>query len=142
MSGFKTKKRLAKKIIATVFLMAFIGALCYLAFNKPWEAGIRLEPDGNGPVVLYDEKQIPEYFGEDYVILNDNIPSFSLNDIENFSGENYSELDHLGRCGPAYALLDRTMMPTDKRGDISQIKPTGYKQAKYEGIIDFDPPYL
>lgn len=64
--------------------------------------------------------KIPEYFGEDVIVLNDNMPNFNRYDIENITGENYSDLDHLGRCGGAVAMLDRTMMPTDKRGDIGQ----------------------
>ena len=142
MSGSKRKSKYAKKIIAAIFLAAIIGALCYVAFNLPDNKRVELKTGEPGPIVLTNPKLIPEYFGDDHVILNDNIPNFTDDDIQSFSGENYSEQDSLGRCGMAYALLDRSMMPADKRGDISQIKPSGYKQAKYEGIIDFDPPYL
>ena len=53
-----------------------------------------------------------------------------------------SELDKLGRCGTAIALLDRTMMPTEERGSIGQIRPSGWNQEKYPGLVDSDPPYL
>ena len=33
-------------------------------------------------------------------------------------------------------------MPTEERGEIGNIKPTGWKQAKYEGVVDSNPPYL
>ncbi len=142
MSKPKRKNKYLKKIIVLILSLAFIVSFCYVAFNLPRNAKVELESGVTGPTVLTDEELIPEYFGQDYIVLNDNIPNFTTEDIQNISGENYSELDSLGRCGMAYALLDRTMMPTDKRGDISQIKPSGYKQAKYEGIINFDPPYL
>ncbi|MBQ7582963.1 MAG: DNA/RNA non-specific endonuclease, partial [Lachnospiraceae bacterium] len=56
--------------------------------------------------------------------------------------ENYSELDSLGRCGEAYANLCRELMPVEERGEIGYIRPTGWVQEKYEGIIPSDPPYL
>ena len=39
-------------------------------------------------------------------------------------------------------MLDRSMMPTEARGEIGQIKPSGWQQAKYEGYVDSNPPYL
>ena len=56
--------------------------------------------------------------------------------------ETYSELDSLGRCGVAYACVSRELMPTQERGQIGNVKPTGWVQAKYEGIVDSQPPYL
>lgn len=52
------------------------------------------------------------------------------------------ELDSLGRCGVAVAMLEKSMMPTGERGSIGQIKPTGWVQEKYEGFVDSNPPYL
>ena len=75
---------------------------------------------------------IPDYAGEDYIVLNDGKPCFNEWDLENIFGEHYSELDVLGRCGTAYARLDRSMMPTGKREEIGHIKPTGWRQRKYE----------
>ena len=85
---------------------------------------------------------IPAYAGEDYVVLNGGIPEFNLYDLNNVSGESYAELDSLGRCGAAMAMLHRSMMPTGDREDIGGIKPTGWVQKKYDGIIDSKPPYL
>ena len=48
----------------------------------------------------------------------------------------------IGRCGTAIAMIDRAMMPTEERGLIGSITPTGWVQNKYEGIIDSRPPYL
>ncbi len=57
-------------------------------------------------------------------------------------GEHYSPLDLLGRCGTAVAMLDRSMMPVQERESIGQVKPSGWNQAKYPGIVHSEPPYL
>ena len=85
---------------------------------------------------------IPDYSGDGCIVLHDNQPLFNETDLEHVSGESYSDLDRLGRCGTAMALLDQTMMPKEERGEIGQIKPTGWQQNKYEGIVDSSPPYL
>lgn len=85
---------------------------------------------------------IPDYDGEDYYIINDNRPNFTEYDYEHIKGENYSKLDKLGRCGVAYANLTRSMMPADDRGEIGHVKPSGWVQNKYEGIVDSNPPFL
>ena len=101
--------------------------------------------DNNGlssPLCVTDPAQIPEYSGELSVELNDNIPFFSEYDLTHITGETYSDLDSLGRCGSAVAMLDKGMMPTEERGEIGMIRPSGWKQNKYPGIIESEPPYL
>ena len=90
----------------------------------------------------FDADDLPEYSGKKYVILNDNKPYFTEDDISTDAFEYYSALDGLGRCGTAYANICPELMPTEKRGDISEIHPTGWKQKRYDGIVDADPPYL
>lgn len=84
---------------------------------------------------------IPDYSGYNVIELNGGKPCFSSEDFT-ISGEYYSELDNLGRCGTAVAMLDRTMMPTEQRGTIGDVRPTGWMQEKYPGIVDSEPPYL
>ncbi len=91
---------------------------------------------------FYAGLKIPEYSGQAYTVVNGNIPFFSDDEKTTKSFENYSELDSLGRCGVAYANISRELMPTEERGEISSVKPTGWQQAKYEGIIKSNPPYL
>ena len=55
------------------------------------------------------------------------------------SFESYSELDSLGRCGVAYACASTDTMPTEERGTIGQIKPTGWHTVKYDCV---DGKYL
>ncbi len=80
-----------------------------------------------------DISEIPEYSGESYVILNGNLPNFSLEDLA-FTGESYHELDSLGRCGTAMARVGLETMPTEERGSIGMIKPSGWHTVKYDII--------
>lgn len=87
----------------------------------------------------YDIENLPEYDGNSYVIVNDNIPYFKEEEYTTTSFEKYSELDSLGRCGVAYANISKDLMPTEKRGSIGMIKPSGWHTIKYDHI---DGKYL
>ena len=77
---------------------------------------------------------IPAFSGEPYVVLEGNQPLFELEDITAVSYEFYSELDYLGRCGYTMACIGKDLMPTEDRESISQVKPTGWQQKKYEFV--------
>ena len=85
---------------------------------------------------------IPDYSGIDIIVLNDNIPNYTAFDYSHITGENYSDLDSLGRCGTAVAMIDHSMMPEKEREPIGEVKPSGWNQEKYPGIVDSQPPYL
>ena len=93
-------------------------------------------------IVTANPSEIPDYDGEDYIILNNGRPCFNEYDKRNIRGEYYSELDFFSRCGPAVAGIDASMRPAEKRESIGMIKPSGWNQVKYEGLVDSDPPYL
>ena len=82
---------------------------------------------------------LPAYSEKAYVELNDNVPSFSKKDMTSKAFEKYSELDDLGRCGVAYANVCRETMPTEERGNIGMIKPSGWHTVKYDNV---DGKYL
>ncbi len=77
---------------------------------------------------------IPEYDGEPYVIIDENEPDFSQEDMTSESFEIYSELDTLGRCRTAYANIGQDLMPTEERGNIGHVKPTGWQTVKYDSV--------
>lgn len=126
------KKKLKRVDIAIVAVAIVCLALfCFLKWrssesHRRYQAGLR----------------IPEYSGQAYAEINGNIPFFDEEDKTTRSFESYSELDSLGRCGVAYANVSRELMPTEDRGEIGSIKPSGWQQAKYEGIVNSNPPYL
>lgn len=78
---------------------------------------------------------LPEYSDSPYVIVNNNEPFFTENDMTAHSFEYYGELDELGRCTVAYASVGKDLMPTEKRGSIGSVKPTGWHTVKYD-IVD------
>lgn len=84
-------------------------------------------------------ESIPEFTNEPYVVINDNIPLFEDSDKTTKSFEKYSDLDKWGRCGVAYANLSQELMPTEERGNISMIKPSGWHTVKYDNV---DGKYL
>lgn len=92
---------------------------------------------------LIELTNIPAYTGDPYVVINGNIPFFTEEEkTSTVTFEQYSELDELGRCGVAYANVSRELQPEEERGEIGMIRPTGWVQRKYEGIVDSTPPYL
>lgn len=79
---------------------------------------------------------IPVFSGKIYIELNDNKPEFSDSEKNTTAFENYGDLDSLGRCTTAYANICKELMPTEERGSIGKVKPTGWHTIKYNGLID------
>ena len=78
--------------------------------------------------------QVPPFSDHLYAVIDQNTPSFTNEDLVTESYEFYSELDYLGRCGYAMACLGRDLMPTESRGEIGHIKPSGWVQAQYDFV--------
>lgn len=92
-------------------------------------------------VGIFDIADIPSYTGEPYVVIGDNVPDFSdvqgsLSEGSVIAFEQYSEMDALGRCGVAMALLGQELMPTEERGEIGSVRPSGWHTVKYDCIED------
>ena len=121
---FKRTKRRIKRAIIGIIISAI--AACGGGTASSWL------PDFN--VHAADLSQIPNYTGSPYAVLNDNEPEFD-DDFTTEAFEDYSELDDLGRCGVAYANICQELMPTEKRGDIGMVKPSGWHTVKYPDII-------
>ncbi len=88
---------------------------------------------------IISENSIPDYSDKAYVILNNNKPEFTESEITTKAFEKYSELDNLLRCGVAFACLGIETMPTEERGEIGMIKPSGWHLKKYDCV---DGKYL
>ena len=145
MSG-KTNKEIksSKEQIIKIILLIIILGISYFfpefAQNLNKQTTAKIE---NTATSYYNLSDIPEYTGEPYVIINNNIPYFDEKDYTTKAFEKYSELDILGRCGVAYANICKEIMPAsdEKREGITSVKPTGWKQKKYAGLIDGDYIY-
>ena len=79
---------------------------------------------------------IAEYTDKPYVAVNGNAPYFTESELTDQSYEYYSELDSLGRCGVAYANVGQDLMPTEPRGEIGAVKPTGWHTVRYDDLVD------
>lgn len=84
--------------------------------------------------VVSSLEEVPAYSGSPYVEINGNQPDFSQDQETTESFESYSELDSLGRCGTAFACIGEDLMPTEDRGSISEVHPTGWVQAEYDCV--------
>ena len=80
--------------------------------------------------------KVAAYSGKPYVEINQNVPYFADSELPTTSYEYYSDLDLLGRCGVCIASVGQDIMPTEKRGDIGSVKPTGWHTVKYAGVVD------
>ena len=83
----------------------------------------------------YSGANAPKYENAAYTVINDNKPQFSDDEITEESFERYSALDNLGRCGVAIACIGVDIMPTEDRGNIGMVKPSGWHTVKYD-IVD------
>lgn len=82
---------------------------------------------------------IPGYSGAPYVAVNGNTPFFTEGEITPSSFEQYAPLDSAGRCGTAVASIGKDLMPTEDRGNIGMVKPSGWHTVKYDCV---DGKYL
>ena len=77
--------------------------------------------------------EVEPYTVYPYTVINNNIPEFEKTDYTK-SFEKYGELDSLGRCTSCIANIGTDLMPTEERGAIGSVKPTGWQVAKYSNV--------
>ena len=119
-------KRLVAALIAVIFLVAASVTACTL---------LRSSVKENETTVPSDTQT-----EEPYIKVNGNVPRFSDEEKKTAAAfENYSDLDALGRCGVAFACVGKETMPTEERGPIGSIKPSGWHSVKYDFV---DGKYL
>jgi len=153
------KLKWAKK--ASIAILFFVAVMCLptVETDVPDNTTVQTEQGDNQKEDLVSEKEdskeeseieevpdnlkqsevdlsaVADYSSEPYVELSGNLPSFSVEELVEKSFEKYSELDNLGRCGVAYACIGKDIMPTEERGSIGQVKPSGWHLVKYD-VVD------
>ena len=115
-----------KKLLKTLLPLALACCAALTAY---------FQRDALFPAQSFSLEDVPAFSGEPYVILEDNQPDFDRNALPTASYETYSPLDALGRCGVAEANVGADLMPTEERGEIGQVKPSGWQTVKYD-IVD------
>ena len=139
MSNKKIRYLIGSILLSLSFIL---GACSQSAGSQQTEVNTELSGEkdtGNPEQSSFDLSQVPAYSGEPYVVVNNNIPFFKDSDLTTEAFEKYSDLDSLGRCGAAYANVCQEIMPTEKRGAIGMVKPTGWQTVKYDWV---DGKYL
>ena len=121
--GKEIKKIMIGVIILTIIFIALIVAILILRNKKPKRGANTTD------------MTIPAYSGSPYVEVNGNKPYFTDDEKRRSAFETYSDLDELGRCGIAYACVSKELMPSEERGEIGSIKPTGWKQASMRASL-------
>ena len=131
----KLSKKIKKSIIS-IFIV-FIGGTC--AYNKDNIEDFIINLIPQKYIRSYSIEEVPEYTNKPYVYINNNEPVFTSEELSKEKLEEYSDFDILGRCGVATAIVSLDTMPTEERGSIGQVKPTGWHTVKYDFV---DGKYL
>ncbi|MGN0819230.1 MAG: DNA/RNA non-specific endonuclease [Christensenellaceae bacterium] len=111
-------------------LLALCASLCFI-FSACAPLG-ETTPTSSSAIYADDLNSLPEFSNSPYVIINNNQPYFTQSEITSSSYEYYSPLDGLGRCGVTHACIGTDIMPTEERGEIGMIKPSGWQTVKYD----------
>ena len=125
-----------KNKLSLILALVLCIVLCFTGCTA---AEVNSDKSPVADIVIESVSDIPEFVSKPYVIINNNIPEFDESDMVTESYEYYSPLDKLGRCGVAMACVGTDIMPTEERGAIGQIKPTGWHLVKYDCV---DGKYL
>ncbi len=123
----RKKKKYLNKILTLV--LVFLTSYFVYYFRDEW---LKVSEGSTDTYEHYDLENIPEYNGEAYIYLNDNVPEFTDEEKSTQVFESYSNLDSLGRCGVAFANVSKETMPTEDRESIGQVKPSGWHTVKYD----------
>lgn len=132
--------------VLCVFILMIYGIVFYFMKGSDPQAAKTIAENKvtqeNDTVVntLFDASEFNHnnYTGIPYDVINNNIPYFTNSDFANCmnseTSECYQNLDDLGRCNAAYAILGPETLPTEERGEIGMIKPAGWHTVKYKNI--------
>lgn len=131
--GKKSKKSKTKFVISLSFAIILLVA-SYLGIEIEEYLNKKIDKYKISYTTSFDLSSIPEFKDEPYVVLNNNQPEFTEEDFAKDVFEDYSQLDYLGRCGPAFAKVGIETMPTEERGEIGAVKPSGWQTVKYNNV--------
>ena len=154
------KLNIKRIIVVAVCVIAFLALLCRIdnifapliteqnstttgaavdnsSTTEPTNTVKHTQPDINASNNLpFDLSDIPSYSGSPYCEINNNQPFFQADELTTVSFLKFSELDSLGRCGVAYACIGTDSLPTEERGEIGMIKPSGWHTVRYDDVIE------
>ena len=109
------------KLLSLLLVICALFSACTITFDTVGDSAPELT-------------SVQEYNQDAFCVVNGNVPQFSAKEITTDSFEEYGDLDPLGRCTVCTASIGKDLMPTEKRGAIGMVKPTGWHTVKYDGI--------
>jgi len=127
------KKNLTRKLVRICIAILTL-TMCLMAAGCDGTINFYLPSQSSTTI-----EDVPDYSGRSYVIIDGNIPAFTDEDYMSETFEFYGNLDSLGRCTYAFANISEDLMPTEPRGSIGQVKPSGWHLVKYDFV---DGKYL
>lgn len=122
------KKKKLFYLIGLVVLLVLTAVLTPIALKEETPA----QPS-------FSLEAIPDFVGDPYVVIDGNVPHFTEKELTTESYEYFSPLDAQNRCGYVMSCIGKDLMPTEDRGNIGQVKPSGWQTAKYDFV---DGKYL
>lgn len=130
------RNRKRRERIVTVTVVAVISILFFVALPiavHRYYASMAEQETPQWDVVDFSALS---YAGTPYVEINGNVPFFTKDDLTTEAYESYAPLDSLGRCGPAMACLGPETLPTEERGPIGAVRPSGWHTVRYDDLIE------
>lgn len=122
--------------IKILSLLLAVLMLCSCSAYTAVSENLSIAKESTSSTITIDE--IPEYSSSPYIEINGNKPDFDISKYSE-SFETYGDLDELGRCTVCFANISKELMPTNERGAIGSVKPTGWHTVKYDCV---DGKYL
>lgn len=122
--------------IKILSLLLAVLMLCSCSAYTAVSENLSAAKESTSSTITIDE--IPEYSSSPYIEINGNKPDFDVSKYSE-SFETYGDLDELGRCTVCFANISKELMPTNERGAIGSVKPTGWHTVKYDCV---DGKYL
>lgn len=119
----KKKQSLGAKILY-IILFVILSLLTPLLADEAPEA----------PEYSVSLDAIPVYDSSPYVVIDNNRPGFTEDELTTEVFERFDDLDSLGRCGVTFANVCQELMPTEDRGDISSVYPSGWDNNPYDFV--------
>lgn len=131
-------KKMTRLLCSSLLLILMLLSSCGTVPNAPYPPSA---PSHEAALPEYDDSvfslsAVPAYSGEAFAVLRDHQPYFTPEELTDVSFEHYSPLDSLGRCGVAFACVGVDIMPTEERGSIGMVKPSGWHTVRYNGVVD------
>ena len=143
MSRYRKPKRnktmTAAMALVALFMGMAVGRVGQDIETQPKDTKYQAEEQAQqeNTLQLTDNLEIPVYAGQPYTVIKDNVPDFTEEEKSCTDAfEYYGDLDTLGRCTVTFANVCPQTQPTEKRGTIGQVRPSGWHTVKYNDLID------